>query len=271
MSNEERNGDMRQEDQEIRLYEMEYADGRQARIYENGEVMHSAAYTEEGCHYDLVFDYMKTMNVMFDLSDDIHDILLIGGAGYSYPKYVISHYPEVRMDVVDIDPMAYETAKMYFYLDELIREFDLENNRRLIPVTDDGRHYLETAEKTYDVIINDAYNGIVPVVSLVTAEACRTVKDHLRENGMYVINVPGYKRMKKSKYMLDVIASLQTVFRSVIVIRASGRFAGSYTCNYIVVASDRYDKAEGMLKYDLDDASVITDENAESIEENYHV
>ncbi|MBR3311223.1 MAG: fused MFS/spermidine synthase [Solobacterium sp.] len=261
---------MPQEDQEIRLYEMEYADGRQARIYENGEVMHSAAYTEEGCHYDLVFDYMKTMNVIFDLSDSIHDILLIGGAGYSYPKYVISRYPDIRMDVVDIDPMAFETAKMYFYLDELIRDFDLENNRRLIPVTDDGRHYLETTEKTYDVIINDAYNGIVPVVSLITAEACRTVKSRLRENGMYVINVPGYKRMKKSKYMLDVIASLQTVFRSVIVIRAAGRFAGSYTCNYIVAASDCYDKAEGMLKYDLNDASVITDENAESIEENYH-
>ena len=46
---------------------------------------------------DLLLHLVKESNI------DIKDTLMIGGAGYNYPKYFISHYQDKTMDVVEID------------------------------------------------------------------------------------------------------------------------------------------------------------------------
>ena len=57
---------------------------------------------------------MKQFNRALDLKPDTGNMLLLGGARYAYPKYIISHYPDISMDVVEIDPQAYETACQFF-------------------------------------------------------------------------------------------------------------------------------------------------------------
>lgn len=41
------------------------------------------------------------------------------------------------MDVVEIDPKITEIARKYFYLDKLIRDFNLEENGRLKLMNED--------------------------------------------------------------------------------------------------------------------------------------
>ena len=234
---------------EIRLYKMEYVDGRQVRVYENGGVMQSAQYIEKGHHFDLVFDYMKKFNVIFDLKDDIKDILMIGGAGYSYPKYVISHYPDVFMDVVDIDPSSYENAKEFFYVDELIYEYHLYENKRLNPITDDGKHFLETTDKKYDVIINDAFNGIDPAADMLEKDTVKLIQDHLKENGIYMANLPGYNRLKKSVTLRNALKQMKSVFQNVYLLRIESRLTGSYMCNYVTIATDYPRRIDDTIDY----------------------
>ena len=73
---------------------------------------------------------------------------MLGGAGFSYPKYLISHYPAKTMDVVEIDEGMVELAFKYFYLDELFDEYNLYENERLKIYVMDGRGYLATTPKT---------------------------------------------------------------------------------------------------------------------------
>lgn len=74
----------------------------------------SATYTDEDKIYELVFEYTKYYDLMFNANIEINNTLLIGGAGYSYPKYYISHYENKNMDVVEIDGDITEIAKKYF-------------------------------------------------------------------------------------------------------------------------------------------------------------
>ena len=59
---------------------------------------------------------------------DINNVAMIGGAGYSYPKYYISKYTDNNMDVIEIDEKITEIAKNFFFFDKLINDFNLDKN-----------------------------------------------------------------------------------------------------------------------------------------------
>ena len=122
----------------------------------------SATFINKEKRNELVFEYTKYYDLMFKANIDIKDTLMIGGAGYNYPKYFISHYQDKTMDVVEIDGEITEIAKEYFYLNDLIREYKIEENKRLGLITDDGRVYLNQNTKKYDAILNDAFAGNSP-------------------------------------------------------------------------------------------------------------
>ena len=119
----------------------------------------SATYTDKEKRNELVFEYLKFYDLMFSGNREIKDTLLIGGAGYSYPKYFISHYDTPKMDVVEIDGKITEIAKQYFYLNDLINDYKLNENNRLNLITEDGRTYLNKNKKKYDAVLNDAFAG----------------------------------------------------------------------------------------------------------------
>ena len=73
----------------------------------------SATFISEDKCNDLVYDYTKYYDLMFESSKDIKNALMIGGAGYSYPKYYISNYLDKSMDVVEIDEDITKIAKKY--------------------------------------------------------------------------------------------------------------------------------------------------------------
>ena len=145
----------------------------------------SATFINKEKRNELVFEYTKYYDLMFKANIDIKDTLMIGGAGYNYPKYFISHYQDKTMDVVEIDGEITEIAKEYFYLNDLIREYKIEENKRLGLITDDGRVYLNQNTKKYDAILNDAFAGNSPAKTLTTKEAAERIKASLNTNGVY--------------------------------------------------------------------------------------
>ena len=254
---------------DVLVYEYNYFDGHRIRVYENDDGWHSATYLEPELRNELIFEYMKKFNLMFALPLDITDVLMIGGGAFSYPKYLLSHYPDIVMDVVEIDENTPETAKRFFFLDELIEQYDLENTRRLNIITDDGRHYVENNRKKYDVIINDAFTGLMPEFSLYTVEAARIVKTNLKEDGVLVANLPGFVKFEGSQYLQNTLRTFQEVFRHVLVVRAATDLYESHTCNYVMFASDLYDEIPGMLEYTLKNPVIMHDSAKNVIINNY--
>ena len=72
------------------------------RLLTINDVRESATFIEDGKHYDLYFKYTRDLVAPLEKKPDIKEVLLLGGAGFSIPKYIISHYPEVHIDVVEL-------------------------------------------------------------------------------------------------------------------------------------------------------------------------
>ena len=208
------------------------------RLYRSAGAYSSGAYIDKNKKYDLLFEYTKKYDEALSGPDVSDDILMIGGAAYSYPKHIISNYPNKRIDVVEIDPMAEKIAKKYFYLDDLIEEYDAINSGRLGLFSEDGRIYLQRTEKKYSAILNDAFSGGIPVGSLSTDEAVKTIKNHLEKDGVYAANILASLGGKSSQFLLSELKVLENNFLHVYVIPVRTTNEDEYQ-NIMVFASDR--------------------------------
>ena len=221
----------------------------------------SASFTDEWKQYELVFDYTKYYNKMFDANIDINNVLLIWWGWYSYPKYYISHYLSKKMDVVEIDGMITEIARKYFFLDKLIEEFDLESNGRLRLINEDGRTYLNNNDTQYDAILNDAFSGDNPAKTLTTLENIKNIKKSLKKDWVYLTNIISSLEWEKSRFLRAEVNTLKKVFNNVYVIPCSDGENLYDSQNNMVIASDDNLNLEWIYDLKLDeDEIVITDD-----------
>ena len=169
----------------VRIYDAE-KDGEPVRMFSVGGGFSSVSYIAPEKQNELIFTYTQAYNRALDAFPEAKDFLMMGGAGYSYPRYLISHYDDKTIDVVEIDGGVTEAAKKYFFLQDFIDQYGTD---RLGLYTDDARQYLQKTEKKYDIIMNDCFTGHSPVRGLATAEAVMDIKAHLTENGIYATNI----------------------------------------------------------------------------------
>ena len=153
-------------------------------------VRESAAYVSAERKNELVFTYMKSFARIFDaLAPAAKETLLFGGAGFSFPRFYISRYPDKRMDVVEIRRYMFDLAVRYFFLDDLYEEYALNVSRRLQIFIEDANDFLKKNRAQYDVIINDAYVGNVPDQGLLSDKSARLIRGALRFGGFYIVNL----------------------------------------------------------------------------------
>ena len=255
------------------IFSVEGDDGEPVRILNVGGMYQSATYLDDNRVYDLVFEYTKLYDKMFEAAPAggesrpplrIRDVLMIGGGGYSYPKHLISEHSDVRMDVVEVDPAITSLAQRYFFLDRLFAEYDLDETGRLGLHTADGRTFLDQraaelrvgtagdstmptpegapaasdAPRRYDVILNDSFSGKEPVASLASVEAARAVHACLREGGLYMTNVVSALSGDDARLIRAVVATLGAAFSHVYVIPCEDKDEFTDRDNNMVIASD---------------------------------
>ena len=217
----------------------------------------SATFIDKDKRNELVFEYTAAYNLMFKSQNDINNVLLIGGAGYSYPKYYISHFNDKVMDVVEIDGEITNVAKKYFYLDDLIKEYKTDENHRLNLYTEDGRTYLNNNTKKYDAILNDAFSGKNPAKTLTTKETIIKIKESLVDNGVYLTNVIGAPEGKKSRFVRAEVNTLKQVFKNVYVVRVNPETNVEDEQNLMVIATDADIKFENVYDLKLDENEIV--------------
>lgn len=84
----------------------------------------------------------------------------------------------IKADLVDIDGRMFEISKKYFYYNDSISTFYL----------DDARHYVNTCKKKYDLIILDVASGENQPSNLFTKEGFKQVFSCLTEDGIVILN-----------------------------------------------------------------------------------
>ena len=233
-----------------------YKNDEPVRVLNIDSGFESLTYIDEEKRNDLVLSYTQYYDLMFNANIDIKDTLLIGGAGYSYPKHYISKNLDKNMDVVEIDGEITEIAKEYFYLNDLIEDYNLNENKRLGLITDDGRTYLNNNDKKYDAILNDAFSGSTPAKTLTTIEAIERIKESLNENGLYLTNVISSLEGENSKFIKAVINTLKQVFKNVYLVPCQTIDVDTVQNNMVIARDDelKYDK---IYQYVIEENEIV--------------
>lgn len=196
----------------------------------------SASYLDER-RFSPPFEYYRSFEWLFELRENTtppQTALLLGGGGFSWPKWSLTEHPSLHMDVVEYDPAIVEIARHWFFLNEL-EEVALN---RLHIHTMDGRTYLERcAERRYDLIVNDSFCGAHPVQKLASLEAIQLVYAHLQPGGLYASNIVSADERSDLSWLYACVSTLNQVFKQVLVFDSSDEhFSKEY--NFLVVASD---------------------------------
>ena len=124
----------------------------------------------------------------------------IGGGTFTVPRKWSTLEPRPEVTVAEIDPTVTKVAIRDFW-------FDPTGTRIL---NQDARSALRTDGNRYDVIIGDAFTDIAVPAHLVTKEFFTLVRDHLNEDGVYLMNVIDHA--DRMIALMSLVHTLEQVF-----------------------------------------------------------
>jgi len=153
-----------------------------------------------------VFSYTRYFHLPFlfvDDPDEIDRVLFVGGGGFTGPKRFLAEYPNVTVDVVELDPEVVDVAYEYF---------GVEEGPRLNVHVGGGRQYLRETNRTYDLIVLDAYRRDKVPFQLTTSEFMALTHDRLDEDGMLFANVIAAPSGPASKFYRAQYATMRTAY-----------------------------------------------------------
>lgn len=191
----------------IQIKEMNTIYGETLKYMQVGNVgAESLRFTESG----KISDYLYYYDLLeYYLEENSGNILMIGGAAYTYPTYFygLEKNKEKTMDVVEIDEVMTKLAVENFNLDL--------SNEKLNVIHQDGRSYINYTDEKYDAILVDAFKGMYAPYELTTLEAAQRMYDILNENGLVITNVISSLEGKDAKFMKHEYATYKEVFDDV--------------------------------------------------------
>lgn len=244
----------------------------------------SATYLDEN-RYTPIFAYQRAFDYLFEADLPTHNLLMIGGGGYAWPKHVMAcaakqqleadyrkaalkdlQNPnekttpactkapvipcDLTLEVVELDPAITAIARKWFFLDKLLEDFPAIQNQ-ITCITAEGRSYLNETTKRYGAIVNDTFSGKSPVLCLASSEAMQLVKQRLVPGGVYATNVVSEQEGFDISFLRRVVTTLQEVFSYVYLIPCEDADFGLED-NYLVLASDRPYSFTNTMAYDDD-------------------
>jgi spermidine synthase len=169
-------------DRESRYYRIRVVDypkeGRRCLHFSKSRGIQSSMILAEPDKLDL--RYSRSMIAAFALHPAPKDVLLVGLGGASVPKFIQKQFPDVRLDIVEIDPDVVKVCQEYF-------EFKGTPNTRVIVM--DGRMYFKRSAKTYDIILLDAYAADRIPFHMTTLEFIQLAKSRLKPGGLVATNL----------------------------------------------------------------------------------
>ncbi len=178
---------------------------------------------------ELVFDYARYYHLIRYYKPDFEDTLMIGGAGYSFPKDYLKTYPNAKMDVVEIDPQMTKIAKKYFRLEE---------NPRLNIIHQDGRIFFNHTESNkYDAVLMDAFGSLFSVpFQLTTFEAVQQINRVLKPDGIVIFNLGGAIEGDASRFLNAEFKTYRQIFPQVLLFKVNSDYTDTQLQNLIIVA-----------------------------------
>ena len=190
---------------------------------------------------ELVSEYTKFYDLAFHYKPDTKRVLMLGGGGYSVPKYILENHKEVSLDVVELDPGITDVARKYFAL---------QDDPKLQIFHEDARTFLNRAgsEKIepYDAIFMDTFNSAIVIpFQLTTVEAGSRLRKLLKPDGVLVVNIISSVYGPKSGVFHGIYKAFSQSFGTMMIFPANApdpKYAAALQ-NIMLVAGDSVPEA----------------------------
>lgn len=155
--------------------------------------------------YDHVFDYAKFSEVYHSLrSATTSSFLMLGGGAYTIPRILMHNDPNLKIDVVELEPKLLPIAREYFGL----VTNNLFTNHQM-----DARVFLETTNKKFDVVFIDVFNsGHFTPPHLSSKEFFSLVRSRLNNEGLLIINFIGARNQPGQNLTDSFYLTLKSTF-----------------------------------------------------------
>ncbi len=190
------------------VFDSTVGNGEPVRLLNVDGKFQSVCYTSDELWCELTCAYHRHFASMLFCAGWPDSALVLGGGGFSFPKYLIAHDDLIQVDVSEIDPAIVEIAREHFRLDELC---ELAGSRLRLLVKD-GWKYLLNTNRRYDLIVNDAFGGKKSLGPTATREGALCIKKHLSEQGLYFANVISPVQGKKAEQLMRIIELYLEIF-----------------------------------------------------------
>jgi len=153
---------------------------------------------KEGGLTGLYYDYALAAPVMADRAEPL-SVLVLGNGSGTFASQCLEFFEGSSAEGVEIDGKISELASRYFAMPDAVKVTEY-----------DGRAYIQKVDTKYDVIMVDAYQDITIPFQMSTVEFFTLVRDHLKEDGVMVVNLSMHSdgELSINHYLCDTIASV---------------------------------------------------------------
>jgi spermidine synthase len=137
----------------------------------------------------LVFAYTKMMLASLYLAPNPKRVLVIGLGGGTLPGALQRLYPDIDMDVVEVDAAVIRVAQKYF---------DFRPGPNVHVIEEDGRVFVKRAGRSgakYDLVLLDAFDHEYIPEHMLTREFLQEVKAVMQPDGVLAANTFSNSRL----------------------------------------------------------------------------
>ena len=130
-------------------------------------------------HKYLAFDYYKLIFASLYLNNIPNKVLMIGLGGGMMANGLTFLFPNINLDIVEINPDMLEIAKKHFY-------FTPTGNTKTLIM--DGIEFVKNSSQQYDLVIIDVFNSMDIPKPFLTLDFAKALKSALSPGGIIAIN-----------------------------------------------------------------------------------
>lgn len=209
-------------------HRMTVGDERGRRVLRFDGVAQSAAHPDGRS----ALPYLDYLHLALAVRPRARSALVVGLGGGVLPARMRADYPDMRVDVVELDPEVVRLARRYF---------GLETDDRLQVHVAEGRDFLDRAPARWEALVLDAYFADALPYRLFTVEGLRVARERLVPGGVVAANVVGTVAGPGSRTFRSVYKTVRKVWPTVHVFPVGfGRFGEvELRGNIVLLATDR--------------------------------
>ncbi len=229
----------RSEFEHYQVVDMVYT-GRAARVLFSGQRRAAQSAIPLDGDPRMLFDYNQRLLELVE-SLKPKKVLQIGGGVFTLATEILKTFPNIEVDAIEHDTGLEKIAKRYF---------GLKPNKRLNIIIDDGREYLSRTQKTYDLILLDAFTHSAIPDALATKEFVELISRHLHKNAVVAANVISAYHGPNDTALKQQYATYKSVFKHTDIYPADNILSYWISQNFILISSNKIAEPKYILRFD---------------------